>query len=143
MKSPGHAGARPGRPNSGYPQVPLRQKRSNHSQLTKRKTHRKLAIIYKESKGGKKVPQRVCLHVLAYYCEKRQLPDNGKFDISHLCHNRMCFNIDHLYREPHASNWKRMGCTGSNACKHTPACLRPHMRCCETKQKVVVIKVAV
>lgn len=121
IKSPGKAGARRGKPGTGYPQVPLYEKRPNHDQPTKRGTKRKLAIIYKN-----KVPQRVCLHVLAFYCKNRALPINGQIDISHLCHNRSCFRIEHLVREAHSDNWRRMGCAGGEKCPHEPKCILPH-----------------
>lgn len=117
----GLAGARKGKANTGYPQVVLRQKRHNHNTLTKRKTLRKLGVIYHNNK-----PRRVCLHVLAFYRSSGQLPENHKFDISHLCHNRLCFNHAHLVREEHEANWKRMGCIGGAECKHEPQCLRGH-----------------
>ena len=32
------------------------------------------------------------------------------FDISHLCHNTACVNIDHLVAEPHSTNCQRRQC---------------------------------
>jgi hypothetical protein len=63
------------------------------------------------------------VHVLAYWVAHRELPINNQIDISHLCHNRKCFNPQHLVRETHAKNWDRIHCHGGAHCKHEPACL--------------------
>ncbi len=47
-------------------------------------------------------------------------------EISHLCHNRLCVNKDHLYAETHAQNMERGMCINRNTCLghlNHPACL--------------------
>lgn len=46
---------------------------------------------------------------------------------SHLCHNRLCCNTEHLVWEPSWMNRLRDNCPGGEACIHGPdQCLRPH-----------------
>lgn len=45
-------------------------------------------------------------------------------ECSHLCHNRMCVNINHLVLEKKTENLSRKVCFRRKACQgHTPACL--------------------
>jgi len=41
---------------------------------------------------------------------------NSKQEISHLCHNRLCINVDHLSLEPHAINNQRLRCKNNLLC---------------------------
>lgn len=43
-------------------------------------------------------------------------PFKGPWDVSHLCHNSLCVNIDHLSYEPHIVNMQR------NICKREKHC---------------------
>lgn len=56
-------------------------------------------------------------------------------DVSHLCHQRQCFNPEHIVRESKLRNQQRKGClvhvrdvdnTIRLVCKHTPRCIRTH-----------------
>lgn len=60
---------------------------------------------------------------LMYMCHHRVFNING--DISHLCHNRLCINIDHLVNESRTTNLKRQVCVHSGICtkNHQPHCL--------------------
>ena len=40
-----------------------------------------------------------------------------KGDISHLCHNSLCINMDHLSLEPREINNNRQGCLSRGSCK--------------------------
>ena len=46
-------------------------------------------------------------------------------DISHICHNKCCMNIDHLALENHYTNCDRRECVHMFRCSksHSPACL--------------------
>jgi hypothetical protein len=44
---------------------------------------------------------------------------------SHLCHNTLCFNPEHLIKERFVKNSSRNGCKGSPCC-HVPKCLAVH-----------------
>ena len=47
--------------------------------------------------------------------------------ISHLCHNKLCVNSEHLTWEPSWFNRLRDNCPGGAACPHRPhPCLKPH-----------------
>ena len=116
---------RPGmisRINGKYPQQPVYYKGPDYHQLTTRGTQRK-PRMHKNVRGA---PRRVALHVLSYYYHHRELPVSSALDISHLCHNRDCFNVEHLVLEKHSMNWKRMGCPAGNLCTHNPKCLHRH-----------------
>lgn len=52
------------------------------------------------------------------------LPDD--FEVSHLCHNKSCCNLEHLSLEPHYVNGKRMQCKTQSKCQghdEYPNCL--------------------
>lgn len=47
-------------------------------------------------------------------------------DCSHLCHNRLCINPDHLSLEPHGINMQRVNCMSEGVCRqhvNYPPCL--------------------
>jgi hypothetical protein len=47
--------------------------------------------------------------------------------VSHLCHNKMCINVNHLRWEPSWMNRLRDNCPGGDECVHRPdKCLRAH-----------------
>lgn len=60
---------------------------------------------------------------LMYICHNRQLDFPN--DVSHLCHNRLCINIQHLVHEPRLTNLSRKTCKNARACTnlHQPPCL--------------------
>jgi len=120
-KGIGRAAQRKNKPGSGYPAAPLRIKAANASKLTKRKQQRKPWTL----KDAKNYPHRLMLHRLVWLTAHPG-DANRLEDVSHRCHNRNCANIDHLCLEPHAENWKRMGCPGGDACRHVVCCLKAH-----------------
>jgi len=78
---------------------------------------------------------RIYAHVLAHYINTAELPQaaSPKLDVSHLCHNKKCFNPTHLTRESVEANCSRDHCLCSvkvgdrliNLCRHQPPCLAP------------------
>lgn len=42
-------------------------------------------------------------------------------EVSHLCSNKSCINVDHLFLESHADNKSRQGCCPP--CRHSPECI--------------------
>ena len=61
-------------------------------------------------------------HRLAYMLQHRiiQLPDS---DVSHLCHNTKCINVEHLVLERHGFNNSRQTCISCGRCLgHVPPC---------------------
>lgn len=46
-------------------------------------------------------------------------------EVSHLCHNRLCVNPDHLVAEVHCINMSRIHCHYTGACslEHCPPCI--------------------
>lgn len=55
------------------------------------------------------------VHRAAYFAHHRLvLPQN--MEISHLCHNALCTNIDHLSAEPHHINMNRLLCSNRGQC---------------------------
>lgn len=75
--------------------------------------------------GEKSKP--VYVHRLAYQLSRNilKLPSEGKFEVSHLCHNHRCVNPDHLVFESHEANCSRMTCKLQNLCTrgHAPPCI--------------------
>lgn len=51
--------------------------------------------------------------------------ENGKFTVSHLCHNNQCYNWEHHTFETLEQNKARNGCPGGSHCHHQTQCLRP------------------
>ena len=75
---------------------------------------------------------KVKIHMLALYMATGQLPEPREVS-SHLCHNKLCINPDHLVIESIVANSRRNGCICSmiddrgnqwNLCPHEPRCLR-------------------
>lgn len=66
------------------------------------------------------------------------LEDEQLCDCSHLCHNKRCWNPDHIHRESHSDNLGRWMCPGyvyfedtqelMELCLHTPKCRHVHIR---------------
>lgn len=69
--------------------------------------------------------RHLTLSRLMYMCCKREILLHG--DVSHLCHNKMCINIDHLVLESRAQNNKRQICNANKSCTraHEPPCIFP------------------
>lgn len=51
--------------------------------------------------------------------------DGKTLEVSHLCHNKLCFNTEHLVIETHEANQSRNHCKLQNQCSggHRPSCL--------------------
>lgn len=59
-------------------------------------------------------------HRIRMSIEKRTIIDK-QYDVSHLCHNRQCVNIEHLSEEPHYVNNNRQHCKALGECtEHHP-----------------------
>ena len=79
---------------------------------------------------GKKVEKahRVAL-MLKWRVTKSNFPnvgaDGGPVECSHLCHNKICVNVDHLHLEPHSINSERTHCKLQGQCArcHFPYCI--------------------
>ena len=81
------------------------------------------------------IPKRIGVHRLSYIIRHReQYPDGilpsvddegRKLNVSHLCHNSLCVNPDHLTMETQAINNDRKSCKCSGRClrTHNPFCL--------------------
>lgn len=67
-------------------------------------------------------------HVVVYFLKTNQVPEKGVFDISHLCHNSICVNYQHLNREPHFINMDRY----TSECKTKKRCTG-HVDLCNEK----------
>ena len=64
-------------------------------------------------------------HRIARYDMPRLDENNNKLECSHLCHNTLCVNADHIVVEPHAINQERIHCKNQGHCSkcHKPYCL--------------------
>ena len=73
------------------------------------------------------------IHHLSWYVAGRSVPEDSTCaQISHLCHNSTCFNVEHLVLEDPKTNNSRKGCLGTikcdccghniKLCKHIPPC---------------------
>ena len=64
--------------------------------------------------------KHVTVHRLAYMVAhpqaRNEIMDIVGFEISHLCHNSLCVNPQHLSREPHSENNSRRRCQNSGEC---------------------------
>ena len=76
-------------------------------------------------------PTQTQVHRLLYMAQNRleELQHTGrggeKMEVSHLCHNSLCVNIDHLVFESHEKNMERVHCKRQGSCtrNHMPNCL--------------------
>jgi len=67
---------------------------------------------------------RTTAHSYVYWCHHGTFRTEENMDISHLCSNAQCVNIEHLHLEPHVYNLSRIGCRERNGpCSHVPKCL--------------------
>lgn len=62
---------------------------------------------------------------LLYMCSVKSLELEG--DVSHLCHQKLCINIEHLVLEPRGVNNSRQICNNQQSCTrtHEPFCIFP------------------
>ena len=56
------------------------------------------------------------VHRLALMVKLRSMTIPKELDASHLCHNSLCVNADHLSLEPHSINNNRQCCKGYGHC---------------------------
>lgn len=81
--------------------------------------------------GGEE--KREAAHRLAYMIRHRMtrydMPtvdeNNNKVECSHICHNKLCVNVNHIVLEPHAINLDRLHCKNQGLCSkcHKPHCI--------------------
>lgn len=61
------------------------------------------------------------VHTVVACCRENEVIDTKLYDVSHLCHNSLCINEEHLSVEPHFVNNNRRACTEKNKCiSHDP-----------------------
>lgn len=80
---------------------------------------------------GKKSMERT--HRLIYMAQHKihysELKNKNEFgeqlDVSHLCNNKKCIEVDHLVHEPHSINMDRNECFKHGHCSkvHSPHCI--------------------
>lgn len=58
--------------------------------------------------NGKKIHSRI--HVVALLKKMRLVELPVGLESSHLCHNKRCMNVDHIFAEPHDINMSRNTC---------------------------------
>lgn len=63
---------------------------------------------------GRRIRLRV--HRLTFYLLNNAEPLNCSMHVSHLCHEKLCINIEHLSYEPNAINCQRNLCYEENKC---------------------------
>ena len=56
------------------------------------------------------------IHQLVYALNNNKKLDTPYFEISHLCHNTQCVNLEHLSYEPHVTNMQRVNCVSTGHC---------------------------
>ena len=59
---------------------------------------------------------RVRVHRLVYYLANPNVFLDSKIHTIHLCHNKLCINIEHLSYEPSVVNCQRNTCVSENNC---------------------------
>ena len=68
------------------------------------------------------VTKTVYAHRLSYFLSKSDIcglfNQSTTHEVSHLCHNTLCVNADHLSFEPSKINSERKICVNSRICKH-------------------------
>ena len=70
-------------------------------------------------------------HRLAFMAHHKtnELPTKNTYgepmEVSHLCHNKLCINIQHLVLESHTENMSRLHCCKEGVCTmaHAPPCV--------------------
>ena len=63
---------------------------------------------------GKRI--RLKAHRAVYALAHRTLTMTDTMDVSHVCHNKLCVNLEHLSYEPHSVNNNRMVCKNDGEC---------------------------
>ena len=76
-------------------------------------------------------PKYTTAHRLMYMAHNRMMDlprfdeDGCRMEVSHLCHENLCQNIDHLTYESHETNMERHHCKKQGRCTHAhePHCI--------------------
>ena len=63
---------------------------------------------------GKKI--KIPVHRLAYYLHNNCHQLSPDIHVSHLCHDKLCCNVEHLSYEPQRINNKRQTCKSNGEC---------------------------
>lgn len=65
------------------------------------------------------------VHRAIFMCSIKNFNIPPEMDISHICHNPLCVNIEHLTQELHIINMNRIECANAKYCtrQHQPFCL--------------------
>ena len=65
------------------------------------------------------------VHRVIFMCSIKIFDIPREMDVSHICHNPLCVNIEHLTKEPHIINMHRIECANVNFCtrQHEPFCI--------------------
>jgi len=122
----------------GYPQVAAQCLTTNSKG---KKVFKPATVITNNVTGETSRNFRVLVHHLSMAANKGEFPTENE-DVSHLCHNKLCCNPDHLVIESHKLNWMRMFCPGVITiecphfecseehkivlCQHNPLCIFPN-----------------
>lgn len=59
---------------------------------------------------------RIRVHRLMFYLFNNAIPLDSKIHVSHLCHNKLCVNIEHLSYEQSVINAQRNSCFSAKKC---------------------------
>lgn len=70
--------------------------------------------VHRHPFDGKRV--RLLVHRLAYYLSRLPTTLSPTYHVSHLCHQNLCINTDHLSYEPQSVNSKRNQCKLEGEC---------------------------
>ena len=76
----------------------------------------KIYVNVRTLEGSQFQTSNVAVHRLAYYLRNGPMITNISYDVSHLCHNKLCTNTDHLSFEPRVTNSQRTTCVGEGIC---------------------------
>lgn len=73
--------------------------------------------------GASRIPRGpvIDVHIISFFLFGGKLSD-GK-EVSHLCHEKLCFNPDHLTLESRMLNSSRNLCYTGQTCWHHPRCI--------------------
>ena len=81
------------------------------------KTH----IRIRDDNGLLVINTTITCHRAIFMATNKVLLDNSDNDVSHLCHNARCININHLFLEHHTINMSRIQCKNDGECHGHPA----------------------
>ena len=68
-----------------------------------------------------KCSKKFIVHRMLYALQRNSILDKPHFDVSHLCHSKLCVEVEHLVYEPSVVNAQRRSCkTFAKCCGHSP-----------------------